>query len=580
MLEECVEVFENKLSKNNRLILDEYIPADGTYIIVDKEGKIQSCTEIVKDRKTKQIDRNAENLNKIILFDYNSVLVSMNKPVDSKKIIHSNNYLSFAVKKESIVSGKLTEEIIDGYYDILSNPIEKKYFRSKEASAICMEFEECEGKPDVYKIDRIKKWIKDNIFNLPGIDFEQKNYLKIFFEASEEEYDRENRRYLLPNIYNSNDYNIVVENKIYGIPNNNLGMNSKKPFLSIKTRKNPAPYLLDRDDVILQKKFFDYLMNLASAGKYHIYVDTIKNDIDGYKNGESPKEVKSGYYIRIAKGKNEAEILEQDNISGYKQNLVKNFKYRNVIKSSYDERYVSYDNRLAVGSIIDDIYFSKMLASNYNTDESEIRINDSVIKQNILNSRKVIFDWVFKGIDHGMSVTLDRVGVAAIKDSVFNEKRGRAFKQFNMLFSFREYFSEKGDGEMGEIISNIRDKVELKIKSPTLIPIDNDDEYYYCVGQMAKYLISQSKAKDITHSFLNPIINARNDRNLKDRLLRMYGKYNYLIKNNYKYTERLWAMILGYEAEGKVDQEKILLGYVCDNVLFKSINKKGECNNE
>lgn len=42
----------------------------------------------------------------------------MNKPMDSKKVIHSNNYLAFAVKKESITS-KLTETIIDNYYDTL-----------------------------------------------------------------------------------------------------------------------------------------------------------------------------------------------------------------------------------------------------------------------------------------------------------------------------------------------------------------------------------------------------------------------------------------------------------------------------
>lgn len=48
----------------------------------------------------------------------------MNKPVDSKKVIHSNNYLAFAVKKESITS-KLTETIIDNYYDTLKNPLEK-----------------------------------------------------------------------------------------------------------------------------------------------------------------------------------------------------------------------------------------------------------------------------------------------------------------------------------------------------------------------------------------------------------------------------------------------------------------------
>lgn len=580
MLKECIEVFQKMLSENSDLILDTYIPADGTYIIVNKAGVIQSCVNIIKDKKTKKIDRSVESLGEIVLYDYNSVLVSMNKPIDKNKIIHSNNYLSFAVKKDSILTGKLTEDIIDEYFDILSDPIHKKYFRSKEASAICVEFEEEEGKPDLEKIEWTRKWIKDNIFNLREVDFEEKNYLKIFFESSQEEYERENKRYLLPNIYNSNDYNITINGKIFGLPNDNLGMNSKKPFLSIKTRKNPSPYLLDRNDVVDQKCFFDYLMNLVSEGKYHIYIDTEKNEIHGYKNGNSPEQLDTGYYIRIAKGKNEAEIQEQDNISDYRQTLNKSFEYKNMLNRHYDERYKVYDNRLAVGAIIDEIYFSKWLSGNYTVDEGEIRINDEKLKQNILNSRKVIFDWVFKGIDHGMKNTLEKAGLMAVKNSLLKDHREQAMRQFNLMFSVRAYFSEKGDENMGEIISDIRAKVGMKVKSSTVIPVENDGEYYFCVGQLTKYLISQSKAKDITHSLLNPIINARNDKNLKKRLMQMYKKYNYQIKNTYKYTERLLAMVLGYEPEGKVDQEKVLLGYACDNVLFKSIEEKGGCDNE
>ena len=576
MLKECVEVFQKKLSENNEIILDTYIPADGTYIIVDETGNIKSCTDIIKDKKTKQIDRSSEALKEIVLYDYNSILVSMNKPVDSKKVIHSNNYLSLAVKKESITTGKLTEDIIDEYYDVLSDPLQKKYCRSKETSAICKEFEGEEGKPDLKKIEWIRKWVKENIFRLSGIDFEQKNYLKIFFEADRDEYERENKRYLLPNIYNSNDYNIEVNNKIFGMPNDNLGMNAKKPFLSIKTRKNPSPYLLDRDEVINQKYFFDYLMNLVSEGKYHIYVDTDKNEIYGYKNGDSPEQMNSGYYMRIAKGKNEAEIQDQDNISDYRQNLKKSFEYKNILARQYDDRYKIYDNRLAVGTVIDEIYFSKWLSSNYNVDEGDMRINDENLKKNIFNSRKVIFDWVFKGIDHGMANILEKAGLTAVKNSLLNDYRESALRQFNMLFSFRDYFSEKGDSNMGEIISDIRNKVGMKVQAFEVVPIESDDEYFYCVGQLTKYLISQSKAKDSTHALLNPIINARNNKNLKDRLMRMYNKYNYQIKNSYKYTERLLAMVMGYEPEGKVDQEKLLLGYVCDNVLFKSKDGKGE----
>ena len=150
---------------------------------------------------------------------------------------------------------------------------------------------------------------QDAYFSVENVDLKRKDYLKIFFEADDSEYEREGRRYFLPNIYNNNEYNIEINSIVYGMPDNNLGMNAKKPFLSIKSRKYPAPYLLDGDDVILQKQFFDYLMNLVSAGKYQVYVDTERKKISGYANGDAPDHVESGYYFRIRKGKQRQKFM-------------------------------------------------------------------------------------------------------------------------------------------------------------------------------------------------------------------------------------------------------------------------------
>lgn len=202
----------------------------------------------------------------------------------------------------------------------------------------------------------------------------RKDYLKIFFEADEAEYEREDRRYCLPNIYNSNDYNIEIENKVYGLPDNNLGMNAKKPFLSVKSRKYPASYLLDGSQVVVQKQFFDYLMNLVSAGKYHVYIDTQEQKIIGCKNGEVPERVESGYYLRLLKGKTEAEIHSQDNISGYKNELPKPFAFNNMMSASHeknkdrlDKYMTTYRKRLEIGAIINEVFFSNYLSGRFYT---------------------------------------------------------------------------------------------------------------------------------------------------------------------------------------------------------------------
>ena len=194
--------------------------------------------------------------------------------MDVKKIIHSNSYLSFFVKKESLINGKLTREVIDGYFEVLADPMGTKYQKSKEASRIYEQFAREKGEVDQEKLEFHRSWILEHIFSLENVDMSRKDYLKIFFRADREEYRREGNRYFLPNVYNNNSYNIEIDGETYGLPDNNLGMNAKKPFLSIKTRKNPASYLLNGEEVILQKQFFDYLLNMASARKNHIYNST------------------------------------------------------------------------------------------------------------------------------------------------------------------------------------------------------------------------------------------------------------------------------------------------------------------
>ena len=142
------------------------------------------------------------------------------------------------MKKESFQNGKLDAEAIDRYFDAVSHP-ELKY-KGQTLKIYQMLEEEIGGVPrDIAEKNRM--WIKENIFQL-DVDLSKKDYLKIFFEAPMEQYQRENDRYLVPNIYNSNDYNLEMKGEVYGLLNNNLGMNAKKPFLSSRTKKIEVPF--------------------------------------------------------------------------------------------------------------------------------------------------------------------------------------------------------------------------------------------------------------------------------------------------------------------------------------------------
>lgn len=596
MFEECLDVFSEMLKHEDNLILKGYVPADGSYIIVKNDGTVKNV-DIKFDKKTRDLNCTDDTLlSDICFYDYHSKLISMNKPMDSKKVIHSNNYLSFAVKKDSITT-KLTEAIIDNYYDTLKNPLEKKYKKSKEASKIYQKFEEEHSAVDVELLERCRSWIKQHIFSIDkliNIDLGKKEYLKIFFEvfeASEEDnkknrelFIQEDNRYIFPNIYNNNDYNVEVEGKIQGIPDNNLGMNAKKPFLSIKTRKNPASYLLDGDTALLQKQFFEYLMNFASNGKNNVYVDTVNNKIEAYDDKEERKKfagIEAGYYLRIQKGK-ELEIQVQDNLVNYQDKLFLNFNYQDFFNMNI-ENYPEYtkdigihSKRTSVGRLINEIFFSKYLLTNYFTDASDISVKDSVLKRTIVMYRNVIFDWIYKGIDNNFETAEKRFALDLIKNTLINNYTLRAMTQLNLHWSFKDYFAElkqQGGEKMAEVATEIRESIKERVmsKEKVKMPI-NDKEYYYAVGQLATYFISLSKAGKKSQSMINPVINISDDRVLKERLIQLYKKYNYAIDHYNVRFKNLFAMILAYKPDAQTDRqtkdEMILFGYMDNNSIY------------
>ena len=129
------------------------------------------------------------------------------------------------MKKENITNGKLTDDIIDKYYNNLSDPRIK--YKDKEKKKMYEQIEEKYGISDINIIEIHKTWIKNNIFSLLEQVRNNKSYLKIFFKADVEEYKKESEKYVIPNIYNSTQFNIKIEKVTYGLPNDNMGLNSK-----------------------------------------------------------------------------------------------------------------------------------------------------------------------------------------------------------------------------------------------------------------------------------------------------------------------------------------------------------------
>lgn len=592
MLKELMDVFEQMLGQyGERLILDEYVPKNGTYrliVLTEEEYRVEHTLDIRYESKTGTIIGKEDSKYELICYmDYWSKIIGTNKSLEIKKKIHTNNYLSFAVKKESIKENKLTDEIIKGYYDVFKYP-ENKYKKPK-AKALYELTEELLGAVDEELLEQIQKIIKDGAI-WEGIDYSKKDYCKLFFIFEDEDktrklYEQEGKRYLIPNIYNSNDFNEIDGDEIVGLPNNNMGMNAKKPYLANRTRKVSVPYLLNQSDVLLQGQLFDYLMGLASKNLVNIYIspESRGRKIRGYKDNEEADKVSFGYYLRIRKGK-ELEILQWDTLQGYAPELKEPFIFRNImnilIKESDKEKTLygkECDSLWQIKGLIDSVFFEGRLSNNFFTEASDIPIADETIKKVLLGSRERLFSWFRKGNVEGIEVLLEKMTMKLILNSIYREEVYRARRQFNLRWSLEDYFNGDRGKEllMGKIRKQLREHINMKEEWE----FSDEEEFCYAAGQLASYLVSLSKAKVRRTSLLNPLLNAKDCNILKKELEKLLKKYNYNIEyspNGRAY--KLISHVMSYKGEGKLATEQIIAGFTAENLVYEKKESEEETN--
>ncbi|AND85780.1 hypothetical protein GTH52_14865 [Clostridium tyrobutyricum] len=578
MINEIYDIFSKiytEAENGDNLLIDNYTLSPGDYVEFTLEDTADSIEILNVDKNT---DQSQDDYKKFAKMDYVSGLISMNKPLDPKKIIHSNSMYTFYVKKENLdkFKGKLSNEVIDGYYSILKNP-KTKYKRPK-SKELYLKFEEKYGKPNVELIDKIQNWIKKYIMQISEKIDLNKTYLKLFYDTDFDNYKKESERYIIPNIYNNTDYNIKIKNKVYGLPDFNMGLNSKKPYLENKTRKSRLPLLVDSEKISMEKKLFDYLMNYASEGKNYVYA--ARNNIDTVKMNDSKESNFKGYFFRLNKGK-EVEIIDYDSITNYEYKLKRCIKLKPILKNGFGKDFKLIKRNLGnIGELkttVSEVFFNKYLIKNFFTDSQNIKLNNSKVKEALLKYRYGFYTWFYKGEEVLVKGFWNKMTLKLLCNSINQKNINRAINQFNLRHAVLDYFNNRNEGDkMANTIKNIRksvdEKINIKKDIDYKVEINSEEEYYFCIGQLLQYFYSLNNSGNKNYSFINPILTASEDKVIKEKLRRLFVKYNYAIMPSIKFRN-MYYMILGYEPENEVDKDLIIAGFLCPNLIYKKSEK-------
>lgn len=598
MFDEALEVFEEMVkNKSEQWLYDNYIPEQGTYILlnIDDGFSVRNIFDIMKpDKKNNGTIVGMANKDyKFVSFlDKNSMILGTNKALDLPgKKIQSNNFYSFFVQKESIKNNQLNSGNIEKYYAILSNPRIK--YKDKSGQ-IYDEVENRLGVINIEVLDKIKDWIQNDFINFiennKKIDMECKGYIKIFFVYSDDdktkrEFKKEGERYLQPNIFNSNEYNIKFDNEILGLHRNNMGLNKDKPFLENRTRKKTIPSAISMDRAIIQHQFIEYLSSKAAQGKCNIYIDFDKKNIQCVQDDELVEAIDSGLYFRIQRGQKELEIHSVERITQYNSNLnLKDtfmmkeiFALRDMEQENYSRFYGAKHSLYEIEMLVNEGFFRKYLISNYRTAAKDLPINmDNLVKEELLLCRDQLWKWFHDNEKQNVGIVLNKACKRLIRANIENNYNGKAKHQFNLWFSLMDYLN--GNRRNEEHMSDVRERLVKHVNTEGEWKFESDEEYYYAVGQISRYILEKSKAlkKYKNLDMLRPIFSVRNDKILKERIALLAKKYAYAIEMQYVRATKLLAKVLTYTPEGKVNDVMIMAGYVDENILYskKESNKE------
>jgi len=575
LIDEVLEVFKKIYDKEGeKLVVNKHIPKDGTYILVSiKSEKIIEKLNIFYDKKAKKVDGEFNQYYSYIrAFDYYSNLVDMNKPMDPKKTIHSNQIYSFFIKKDSIREHKLTKSIIEGYKKNLLNPEEK--YNSKEGKELYKNIAEKLPKIEKDVVEDIFLWIEDNVNENLLENDNKKDYLKIFFveedlDKSLELFRNEHKRYLIPNIFNSNDYNKRIGETIYGLSNNNMGLNSKKAFLENKTRRISTPYLVNTDEILLQYAFYNYLLPEVKQGNYYIYFSENEITPRTYKEG-CPNGAK---YLLNASYSKDVDIKNFNVISKNSSEEI-NINFKEVLhqkKKDTDEIEYGNLNREKMMNNINKILFYNSLLGNFLLNDGDLDIKDIEVKKLLMKYRNSFYKWFYLNDEAEVKKNIRKIYLDAVMVAIGNGHFFKASQQLDFGFCLEKYFY--GKSELMEEIMNVKEVFLNHTLSEEDWEFLNDEEYFFAVGQILAYInyMRNSKAKSL--NFIKQLTFVKNIDVLKEKIKKIVISYSHIFETKNKKINRTISNISLYQPK-EIRIDILLAGFTADIIFFKKREEK------
>jgi len=572
MLENLLEGFKKAYDEHG----DEFICLshrldDGLYIKIGPDRHLESYV-YTKDDFENAVDETYRWFQKR---DFISKYLESNKAIPTKplKRIHSNNYLTWFVKRDTLMESEKTltaSEIIgmtESYYESL---VDSKLNQSTVLANLEDDFSEetyefCKGYMMRHYLDLEEEIIKRKD------DFS--NYIKVFFDFDFSMYIRESNRYYYHKIFNSDAYNVTIDDTLYGLSNFNMSLNSKKPYLEHKTMRRNAPYMITLESALLGYKYSLYLKNHG----YGIRYQPSERKLTGELDKELRDLMESQNLIYLTQDNGLPVVVDYDIISSYDDKL--DYKSENHLEVSYKEKSTSeiitkyYEpikgySKKSLESDVDQYLFLKQLTRNYFSEGKDIKPSKFINKiqiEHLLQSRALLFDYFYKGMDENLRIFVDKNAFPLVIEALKRSKTAGC-DAYNIYFSMKKFC--KGEDQV-KSIQRYKEELKKMMESETDILFTDVELYSFAAGQLAYYLLSRSGASKKNHDVVESFLNRKNAGQLNEELMYWFKRYAHDIGMSFGKFNRLYAGVLTFDKSAVKQDDIFLAGYLSNNMFYE-----------
>ena len=569
-----IDILQRTLEKEKQKIIREEEKLKNLDIKL-KDGEEKLNILIEKDSPNTKIIKQKENIKKLL------------EKYDTQKE-------KFEMIKTNLDNLK-NEEL--AYCDIKNIINDAREEERKKKVCLCSKYIE-------ENLNKILLFAKEKIGN-------KKFLIKIYFysesnklDDSLDEYNKEYNFYLMNYIFNSGTTQ-VINGEIKGAISYGYNNNGSKPFLITKTCGLTSVKMHSLEEAINVKLANELLKLLSDSNSAQSFIlNTVNEDDITMGSGYREKKIydtSAGNEILKLHFKDKY-IEDYDIRSIYNSNVITMFKKKilckNLLRKDKQFKLIKDTDKknnleYSVPFLLSKLIFVKVESLNK---YSKYEISAPFFREkgaiNYENNASIIFEkYKYKIHDflndvdvneNDKNYILDKFADECIEAYVNNLYMSDNFIfnletllniKLNLLMEFRK------ENYILKALEDIEFKNEELLNNKDNFKIENDEEFYFYLGQAANFIESQSKAKassnlDVVKYYTEKI----NPKALKDYLLDRFEAYSFRISNANLIFKKVFGEILSYEPKEKINKKKIefYIGVCHDNVFFNKKKNEGE----